>query len=384
MRLDSIAINSLKRRKTKLLFMVLGMVIAVGSVVALHSLTAAMNRELAATFDEIGANIIVKPNTADYAVSYGGVSIPSSGEEALLSSDDIIKINTIPNRDNIAFVAPKLLGMAEYQKEDVVLVGVDFQYELKLKKWWRFQGEKPLAVNHLLLGSKVASKFNKQPGDKMKINDREFTVAAVLEEQGSDEDGIIFAHILTAQEVLNKKNKVSFIEVAAYCTSCPIEQIIAEIEKALPHARVTALAEAVQLRQQTIDRLSNFAYFFSILVTLIGSVLIMLTMLSAVSERVSEIGIYRAMGYRRSNILEIILTEAAVIGLIGGALGYVLGISSSRLLAPIVAEMQISISWNPLVGVTVILFAVIIGILASVYPAVKASQIDPVEAFRFI
>ncbi len=385
MRLDSIALNSLRRRKGKLFFLLLGMVIAMGTVVTMYSITTAMNMELADTFDEIGANIMVVPKSDALSLSYGGVNIPAGGgQEAVLTNDDIIKINTIPNKDNIAYVAPKLLGLTKYKDEDVMVVGVDFPYELKLKKWWTYQGEKPFKVDHLLVGSKVAAKFGLKPGNTVRLKDKDFKVAAVLDEQGTEEDGLIFMHLLSAQELLNKPNQLSFIEVAAYCTTCPIEQIIADIEDSLPYARVTALAEAVKARQQVIDRFTNFSYAVSIVVVLIGALVVMLTMMSSVSERTAEIGIYRAMGFRKSNIFEIILTEAGVIGLGGGILGYVLGILAAKALAPAIAQMQINIEWDPLIGVTVVFIATIVGLLASAYPAAQAARLDPVEALQYI
>ncbi len=385
MRLDSIAINSLRRRKVKMVFMLLGMVIAMATVVTLFSITTAMNSELADTFDEIGANIMVTPKSDNLSLSYGGVSIPASTEQpAMLTNNDIIKINTIPNKDNIAFVAPKVLGLTEFQGNSLMLVGVDFPYELKLKKWWTYQGDKPGAVDDLLLGNKVAREFDKIPGDNMIIKGKEFKVAAVLDEQGTEEDGLIFANLLTAQDLLNKKNQLSFIEVAAYCTTCPIEQIISEIETGVPNAKVTALAEAVRTRQQIIDRFTNFSYAVSLVVLLIGALVVMLTMMSSVSERTSEIGVYRAMGFRRSNIFEIILTEAGIIGLVGGLLGYIVGILLAKTLAPTIAQMAITIPWNPLMGVTVVFVATVVGLLSSAYPAVQAAKLDPAEALRHI
>ena len=385
MRLDSIAINSLRRRKVKMIFMLLGMVIAMATVVTLFSITTAMNSELADTFDEIGANIMVTPKSDDLSLSYGGVSIPASAKQpAMLTNNDIIKINTIPNKDNIAYAAPKVLGLAEFQGNSLMLVGVDFPYELKLKKWWTYQGDKPGAVDDLLLGNKVAREFDKIPGDSMIIKGKEFKVAAVLDEQGTEEDGLVFANLLTAQDLLNKKNQLSFIEVAAYCTTCPIEQIISDIEKSVPNAKVSALAEAVKTRQQIIDRFTNFSYAVSVVVLLIGSLVVMLTMMSSVSERTSEIGVYRAMGFRRSNIFEIILTEAGIIGLVGGVLGYIIGILLAKTLAPTIAQMAITIPWNPLIGVTVVFVATVVGLLSSAYPAVQAAKLDPAEALRHI
>ncbi|KKM11274.1 ABC transporter permease [Clostridiales bacterium PH28_bin88] len=383
MRLDSIAMNSLRRRKVKMLFLVLGIVVAMGTVVTLYSITTAMNRELADTFDEIGANIMIVPKEDD-TFSYGGVTLPGAGGGAALANDDIIAINTIKNRENIALVAPKLLGLLEYQQDKLMVVGVDFPYELKLKRWWQWQGNKPTAVDDLLIGAHVAENYGLKPGDLMRLQGRQFKVAAVLAEQGTEEDGLVFMHLLKAQELTGQSNRLSFIEVAAYCTTCPIEEIVRQITEKLPHARVTALAEAVKARQEVIDRFTGFTYAVSAVIVLIGALVVMLTMMSSVTERTREIGIYRAMGYRRSHVFEIVLTEAVIVGLVGGVLGYLLGMLAAQALGPGIAQMKISIPWNPLLGGVVVIAATGLGVLASAYPATQAAKLDPAEALRFI
>lgn len=366
-------------------FLLLSIVVAMVTVVTLYSITSGMNRELADTFDEIGANIMVVPKTDDLAISYGGVSIPHAGQaENGLTVNDIIAINTIENRENIAYVAPKLLGLAEYDGKKLMVVGVDFPYELKLKKWWTYQGQKPTAVDDLLIGSQVARALGLSPGDRLGLEGQTFSVAAVLDEQGTEEDGLVFMNLLTAQTMLGKEGEVSFIEVAAYCTTCPIQEIIRQIREKIPHARVTALAEAVKARQEVIDKFTYFAYALSTVVIAIGMLVVMLTMLSWVNQRTREIGIYRALGFRRSNIYEIILTEAAMVGLVGGLAGYITGILAARALGPAIAQMQVQIPWNPVLGLIAILLGVAVAIMASAYPAAQAAKLDPAEALRFI
>ncbi|MHB1125831.1 MAG: ABC transporter permease [Bacillota bacterium] len=385
MRLDSIAIQSLRRRKAKMLFLILGMVIAMGTVVTLYSVTTAMNREMADTFDEIGPNIMVVPKGDDQAFSYGGVVIPGvTGSTKPLMNDDIISINTIKNRDNIAFVAPKLLGLIQYQGDNLTVVGVDFPYEMQLKTWWRYDGKKPFKQEDLLLGSRVAQRYGLQPGDQIKMEGQALQVAAVLEPQGTEEDGLVFMTLLTAQKLMGKENQLSFIEVAAYCTTCPIEEIVRQIGENIPNAKVTALAEAVKARQETIDRFTDFAYAVSVVVVLAGALVILLTMMASVNERTREIGIYRAIGFRKSHIYEIFLTEAGIIGIVGGILGYVAGMMVTRTVGPVMAQMQIQIDWNPLVAGSTILIAAAVGLLSSAYPATQAANLDPAEALRFI
>lgn len=384
MRLDSIALKSILRRRSQALFLVLGVFLALTTVVALYTLSSALNRELADTFDEIGANIMVVPKNSE-GFAYSGVAIPlDEGGGGGLTNQDIIAINTIENRENVAFVAPKLLGLVDSPGGRLPVVGVDFPYELKLKKWWTWTGTRPANVDDVLLGVRVAERLRVKPGDRVELGGRPFKVAAILDEQGTEEDGLVFMALLSAQELLRQPGRLSFIEVAAYCTTCPIEEIVRQIQAKLPGARVTALAQAVKARQESVGRFTGFAYAVSAIVVVIGGFLVMLTMMSSVNRRTREIGVYRAIGYRQGHVFEIILTEAALVGLTGGLLGAVAGVAAARTLGPAVFGLGLEIAWSPLVLGVAVLGAVALAVAASILPASQAAKLDPVTAMRFI
>lgn len=385
MRVDSIALSSIKRRKWKMAFIVLGIVLAVGTIVALYNTTTTMNNELADQFDLIGANIMVLPNTDDLVLSYGGLTISgASGDMVYLENDDIIKINNIPNAQAIGTVAPKLLATLQVMDREAVVVGVDFPPEIRLKPWWSFEGNNPRGVDHVLLGADVARMFGLKPGDEIEVAGETFQVTALLDPQGNEEDGLIFMQLLTVQRLSGLEDKLSLIEVAGLCYTCPIEEIVEDINNALPGATATAIIEAVKAREEVIDTFEKFAIAVAAVVVLIGALVVTLTMMSAVNERTREIGIFRSIGFRKSSIIEIVLTEALILGVIGGILGYIAGTIGAMWLAPAIAEMEMAIKWDFVLGGLTVIGAIILAIAASAYPAIKASKLDPVEALRHI
>jgi putative ABC transport system permease protein len=106
-------------------------------------------------------------------------------------------------------------------------------------------------------------------------------------------------------------------------------------------------------------------------------------MMASVNERKREIGIFRAIGFRKSHIIRIIFLEAAVVGLIGGVTGYLLGLGASHLLGPVITGIKGGgILIDPALAVGVIFLSVTMGVLSSVYPAVHASKMDPTAALR--
>jgi len=385
MRLTDISLNNLKRRKSKMLFLVLGLLIGVATVVTLVSVTRAMHTDIQDKIDQFGANIVVTPKADDLALSYGGVTVSSAAYDVKeLHTDDAAKIQQIPLRANIANVAPKLVGAVDVGGSRVLLVGVDFPSELRLKKWWEIVGQDPAAPDEVLLGYNAASRLSAMPGNTLTINGRPFQVAGTLKELGSSEDDAIFADLGAAQQVLGKPDAVSLIEVSALCKACPVEDIVQEISMQLPDARVSALAQAVKSRQQTVDQLTSFSLAISLVVLLIGGLVVLTTMMSAVNERTREIGIFRAIGFRRTHIARVILFEALLVSLLGGVLGWFLGMLASTVLGPRVAQLSVGVEWNPLLALGAVLLAVAIGLAGSIYPAIRAANLDPAEALRFI
>jgi putative ABC transport system permease protein len=385
MRLTDISLNDLRRRKSKMAFLVVGLLMGVATVVTLVSITQAMHADIQDKIDQFGANILVTPRSDELSLSYGGVTVSNASFDVKeLHTDDAARIRTIALRANLATVAPKLIGAVETAGGKALLVGVVFPEELKIKKWWRIVGQEPAAPNDVLVGYTAAAKLGLMPGGTLRLGGQTLNVAGTLEETGGQEDSLIIADLATTQAILGKPNSVSLIEVSALCKACPVEEIVAQIGGVLPDARVSALAQAVRGRQQTVDQLTSFSIAVSAVVLLIGALVVLTTMMSSVNERTREIGIFRAIGFRRSHVARVILTEVFVVSLLGGVLGWLIGMLASQALGPAVAQLSAPVHWDPLLAAGAVGLSITVGMAASAYPAMRAANLDPAEALRFI
>ncbi len=405
MRLHNIAINNLKRRKIKIFFLALGLVIAVSTVVSLIRISNMMSSDLARKIDEFGANIIITPRSDSLLLSYGGMEI--SGvmyERKEITESDLQKIYTIKNRDNISTVAPKLFGVIKVVKvekttgetfenkivnKDVIIAGVRFNDEIKLKKWWRIIGEKPTKSSDIIVGSEIAKEFNLNIGDRLKLGNNEFTVVEILRETGSQDDAMIFAELDMVQNLMNKPDAISIIEVSALCYDCPIEEIVKQTSEVLPNAKVTAIRQVVESRMHMLDRFNKFSFGISAVMIIIAGLIVFTNITASVNERTREIGIFRAVGFKQTHIMKIILTEVFIISFISGVIGYLVGYLISRLVLPmIIGEIEVVVHHhnNPDIGFMLfsVLLSVAVGTLAGIYPAYKASRLDPVLALRML
>jgi putative ABC transport system permease protein len=383
MRLIDVTLRNLSRRKGRKLLLLLGLTIGVATVVALVAITTTMQADVSTKLDEYGANILIVPKANDLSLSYGGVTVASAAYDVgELTITDLDRIQTIKNARNISVVSPKLLGAIPLGDRSVLVAGVRFDDELRLKQWWNLEGAEPTSSEEALVGLRLAQVLGLGPGDHVEINGRPFRVAGVLAENGSQDDDILFIDLAAAQEVMDKPGSVSLVEVAALCTACPVEDMVEQISGVLPQARVTALRQAVTLRMETVGQLSRFALAVSLVVIAIGALVVLTTMLGAVAERRQEIGLFRALGFRQRHVMRVILGESALVSLGGGIFGWLLGIGTATLLAPRLVDLSIPVGWNPWLTVGAIGGAVIVGLLGSLYPAISAARLDPTTALR--
>lgn len=384
MRLKDISINNLKRRKGKVFFLILGLTIGITTVVALISVTQMMNEDIANKLDEFGANILIIPRSDDLSLSYGGMSVGGVSVDAqTLMDSDVPKISQIEVRENISTVSPKLIGAVEIEGKKISLMGVRFEEELRLKKWWKIHGTEPKSRDEVLLGNEVAVRLFKSTGDTLTINGKSVRIAGVLDETGSQDDFLIFGDLVFVQETMKKPGSLSLIEVSAYCNTCPIEEIVSQISKQLPHAKVTAIKQTLQTKMEALDHFKQFSVGISIIVLLIGSLIVFTNMMASVNERKREIGIFRAIGFRKSHVMRIIFLEALIVGWIAGILGYAFGLGVSQFIGPMVTGMKAGkILINPLLAIGSVFLSSLIGIVSSAYPAIHASKMDPTAALR--
>jgi putative ABC transport system permease protein len=404
MRLIDIAWTNVRRRLSKVTLVILGLSIGVATAVGLLTITETMHQDVSAKLDQYGANIIVVPKAQALTLSYGGLAVSSASYDVgQLTMADVERLDTIPNAANISVAAPKLLGVMQVQDQPVLVSGVDFDEELRLKGWWDIEGAPASAATEAVAGARLAESLGLGLGTRVSIRippspqssggsptstrnsavlERQFHIAGILAENGSADDEMLFIELQAVQQLLDRPNGLSLIEVSALCIACPIEDMVAQISSALPQARVTAMRQAVTLRMETVRQLGQFTWALSAVVLIIGALVVFTTMLGTVSERRGEIGVFRAIGFRQTHIVRIVLTEAAAVSVVGGLLGWIIGMVAGTLLAPLFVHAESPVMWDPWLALGAVGAAVLIGQLSSLYPAIRAARLDPCTALR--
>lgn len=190
MRLTDIAVQNLRRRKIRSALLVISVVIGVAAIIFLSSTTQAMKEDVANKLDQYGSNILILPDTGE-AMTFGGITVEAPTQVKELDMSLIPLMQTIKNKETLATIAPKLLVNTNLKGQEILLLGVDFPQELRLKKWWKVDG---LSKNQLpsagevILGSDVALSLNLTLQQNVLIKGQDFKVAGIIQPTGSAEN----------------------------------------------------------------------------------------------------------------------------------------------------------------------------------------------------
>lgn len=383
MQLRDIAWASLKRRRGRFLFALAAVALGIATVVALVSLSRAMRAEVGDELDRFGANIVVTPRARALDLAYGGMAVAGLTVDAQeLRTQDADAVRTIPNKRNVSAIAPKLVGTLEIEGQRVLIIGVRFRDEPGVRSWWQVEGRVARGPGEIMIGRDAAHALKKNLGDRLSIAAGPHEIVGVIEPSGSLEDLAILVDLGVAQQALGRPDAVTMIEVSALCRGCPIEEMVGQIAAVLPHARVAPIRQAVAARERAVLQFTRFAYAVSGIVLLVGALVVLTTMLASVAERTQEIGILRAVGYRRTQIARIVLFEALAVNLAGGVVGWLTGFAASRALGPAMAQLSTPVPLDPALGAAAVLAALAVGTIGGSYPAVRAARMDPACALR--
>ena len=433
--------DALRRRTRRLLLTTLAVTTGASLAAALLGIsldiTGQMGRELRA----YGANILASPTGGDLRLEIGGVPVNVPGERSLIDENELVKLKTIFWRHNIVGFAPYVTALVDVDGQSLPLTGTWFDKPLTLPKgaairtgfaqtedasmestfrtgvktiapWWRVEGAwvQDGDLNSALVGAGLARRIGWRIGDEIdaRVEDRtaQFRIVGLVSSGGFEEDQI-FVALPAAQALMGLARGADRVQISAlvepdsklrpdlrgldpqkmtpeqyatwYCSPI-MGAVLTQITEVLPEADVRPIR---QISQAEVDFLSKIGLLMGLLtITALGgsALAVMTAMTASVTERRAEIGLMKALGADGGQIALIFLSEAALIGLAGGAAGYMLGLGLAQGLGRWVfsAGGQMPVVVLPIT----LLLALGVGLLGSALPVQQAMRFDPVLLLR--
>jgi putative ABC transport system permease protein len=373
-----LAIRSTLANKLRSFLTMLGIIIGVMSVIILVSIAQSTTSSITSAISSMGSDLL---------------TVSVTDEDVTLDVDDFMQLKQY---DAIASVAPYLTvgstARSGSNYTSVSALGITGDYMGIIGS--EMESGREIVASDLdwrtytaVIGTDVAGKLYESYdviGKTFTMSGHTFTIVGLLAKTGSDTDSQVLIPLTTAQRIADstaittayvKASSTNTVDIAQAQTEYQMLQLTGDEDS----YNVYNMSEILDTLDNVVNTLSLMLGGIAAISLLVGGIGIMNIMLVSVAERTREIGIRKAIGARRSNILMQFLIEACVLSILGGLIG--LGLSALGLeIFAMIADMTIALEWRA--AIIALLFCVVIGVAFGSYPAAKASKMTPIEALQ--
>ncbi len=368
----------------------LGIIIAVAAVLTLFSTINGLKLTVLSELSKVGANkIIVEPGTMGM-MNLGGVYFTDSD------------VKTVQHVPGIRTVLPIAVTSGTVQccgrTAGALVEGVDPE---TFSKVYETLGEYIESGRALRGGDRYAAligyslahdAFGKtiHAGTTIYVDGTRFRVVGTLKRTGGPTDGALHIPLDTFESITGISNKYARI-VATTSTGADITRIAERVKRALKLHRgkedfhILTPERMANMANQIISIIEALLVSIAAIALIVGAVGIMNTMYMSVTERTREIGVMKAIGATKKQIMTVFLVEAGLLGLIGGVVGTLLGLGITSVAEKILQAMVLDTyraSYNPVVIISLIAFSAVMGVVSGYLPAKEGADKDPIEAIR--
>lgn len=405
----SVAVRALGRNKMRAGLTVLGVVIGIAAVTTMVSIGTSAGQLVQNELKSLGTNFMFVTARSERrrGVQQGNMpSLTEADAKAIAAElDSVLAVSPL-----VATSKAVVRGNNNWQPQETSGVGVDY---LAIRAW-NLQvgtfftdsdiqsGSRVCVIGHTLV--KELFQTTNPLGEAIRVGNIPFTVVGVLQKKGAgltgqDQDNVLLLPYTTVKRRIQGSSfdDVNAIFVAARAPNL-VQTATREIDQLLRDRHGIAPGAEKDFEVHSSEEISKFMGTFTGIMTallasiagislLVGGVGIMNIMLVSVTERTREIGIRMAVGARGRDILIQFLIESVVLSCFGGAIGMALGISASMGITALINELSPGSDWPVVVSIpaaiVAMIFAAVVGMVFGLYPAWRASRLDPIDALRY-
>ncbi|MGD9497672.1 MAG: ABC transporter permease [Armatimonadota bacterium] len=392
MTLTRLAVKSLLLRPARTLLTVASVAASVAVLFALLSFNSGYQRSLRQQVQRMGVHLMVVPIGCPFEAA--SLVLEGGKIENYLNDEVAAKVAAL---DGVAIAAPSLMHAIvrpEDGRTDIYL-GIDERH-LALKNWWRLEdGSVPTGAllaeaDAVLLGADAALIEQRENiGEKLWVPEiqSEFAVSGILAPTGTQDDGFFYLPLATAQERFGLQGQITGVQVRLSDPTRAAE-VADRLEAMFPGAEIIRMEELLGSMTALMDSARALIFAIVAVVIAISAMGVLNTMLMSVFERTREIGVLRATGAGRLHIFSLVWTETLALTGLGGACGLAAAAMPSRGVETIIkrfvpmAPKEAMTSFDPRAALICVLAILGVGLVAGVYPAMRAASIRTIEALR--
>jgi putative ABC transport system permease protein len=366
----TVVVRGLIRRRTRTTLTLLGISIGIAAVVALVGLSRGLNKSWAAGMKARGTDVVVSNMTSSLVPKPFNATVR----------------DRIAHLPHIAATCTLLVDLMSVENTEMIMVSG--------REWggfaWRnlklISGRMPNDAHEkaVVLGRTAADVLKKKVGDPIQIETAELKVVGIVDGNAWVENGSVILSLPLLQEITGDQDRINVIDVRLTpgTSRADVQSLCEQINQLVPEARAIVASE--NLNQSEISRIVGaMSWSTSLLAVLVGVLGVMNTMLMNVFERTPEICVLLALGWKRRRIVELVLWESAILGLLGGIIGVFIGVAGVRLLA---ATPSIRGLLEPDIGIRLlavsVAIAIVVGVVSGLYPAWRSSRVTPSQALH--
>jgi len=366
--------KAFKERKSRVAIAFFAIVVGVGIIASLFSVYYDISIKMSKELRVYGANLVLAPDSQ------------TSNKE--MNIEELNKVVNKFDKDKLVGYRPNLYGVVKAKtkgildvKKPIVLVGTWFDQVDQVNPYWKVEGE--LLVNkkvddEVVLGKEAAKKLGYDIGDTLTIlsektgKQKELIVSGIIT-TGNEADNQVFVNLSLAQELLGKPNKINVAYFSVLGQG--LRPKVKQINKIVDGIELETIKKIASSEGKVLKKIKSLMYLVVMIILLSTLLCVSTTMMTIVTERKEEIGLKKALGAENSNIIIEFLTEAAILGGIGGLVGYGIGFLGAQAIGQSVFDSYIS--FRIMVVPASFILAVLVSCLASIIPVRMVVDVDP-------
>jgi putative ABC transport system permease protein len=338
---------------------------------ALLNVNLDAERKLTQEFRTLGANIVVAP--------------PSGGSDAAVTDAGVMDRILGLRLPQIVAAAPYLYVAANTGTQPVILAGTRFEEVAKMNSWWKLEGSWPASgEGHLqcLIGSDAAHHLGLSRGSTVEMHSGERSVSLTvlgIVTTGGPEDSQIFTDLTVAQNLAGQAGRVSLVQLSVSGTPSDVDAVTRRLENALPGLDVRPVRQIAAAEGTILKRIRGLIFWTIALILALSMLGVLASMAALAMERSRDVGLMKALGGPVSRIMRLFLAEAGALGIVGGTIGFLIGIALARWMGERV--FGVAISPRPVVFPLTVALTVAVA-LAGALPLRLLGRVRPAEILR--